>query len=198
MHKTCKCGLNDLIFAAMKQERIYKTVERISAKSGRVYRRAPHTPAPKFRGQRFTLLKDDLAQIRLELTEAEYKQVQKVAKDVSIAMGSRSLYSVPETIIEAITVSQHVLNGNTFTQMRFATLIPLKLSDKKPAGRPVKFKNGKANVVLKMHYGIAMLLNEKYNDYCELNGVAELPRTGPVWAAFLHGVEVIRAALGRG
>jgi hypothetical protein len=194
------CGMNTeqptiesgKVAAPAKQR---KTKQMVSKKTGKVYFTAIREPAPKFRGQRFTLLKDDIAQIRIELTESQYKQVQEAAKDVSIATGQYNMYSVPEVIVQAAIQSLHVLDGNSFPQWKWV-VNGFKLSDKKPAGRPVEFKNGKANVVLKMHYGIAMLLHEKYNDYCALTDRSDLPRTGPVWAAFEHGCNVIREALG--
>ena len=182
---------NSEIAAPAKQR---KTKQMVSKKTGKVYFTAIREPAPKFRGQRFTLLKDDIAQIRLELTESQYKQVQEAAKDVSIATGQYNMYSVPEVIVQAAIQSLHVLDGDY--RLEWMVNNRFKLSDKKPAGRPVEFKNGKADVVLKMHYGIAMLLHEKYNDYCALTDRSDLPRTGPVWAAFEHGCNVIREALG--
>lgn len=183
---------NSEIAAPAKQR---KTKQMVSKKTGKVYFTAIREPAPKFRGQRFTLLKDDIARIRLELTESQYKQVQEAAKDVSIATGQYNMYSVPEVIVQAAIQSLHVLDGDY--RLEWMVNNRFKLSDKKPAGRPVEFKSGKADVVLKMHYGIAMLLHEKYNDYCALTGAAELPRTGPVWAAFEHGLSVIQAALAK-
>ena len=182
---------NSEIAAPAKQR---KTKQMVSKKTGKVYFTAIREPAPKFRGQRFTLLKDDIARIRLELTESQYKQVQEAAKDVSIATGQYNMYSVPEVIVQAAIQSLHVLDGDY--RLEWMVNNRFKLSDKKPAGRPVEFKNGKADVVLKMHYGIAMLLHEKYNDYCALTDRSDLPRTGPVWAAFEHGCNVIREALG--
>lgn len=175
----------------MKQERTYKTVE-VKAKSGRVYRRPPNTPAPKFRGQRFTLLKDDLAQIRLELTEAEYRQAQEAIKDMAKAFAVGPV-SVPDAIIAAAQVSLHVMHSGKFSPRPADDVVILK--KRKSAGRPVEFKGGRANVVLKLPAHTAALLHARYEDYCVLCEVQELPRTGPVWAAFLHGVQVIRQAL---
>lgn len=178
----------------MKQERIYKTVE-VMAKSGRVYRRPPNTPAPKFRGQRYTLLKgpgEGWATTRLTLTRAQYEQVQAAAPDVARAVGYPAL-SVGDTIAIASAVSVSALDGRMFTPAA-SEIWPN--ASKRPLGRRPKFRNDVANVVLILSPGLAGDLSSQYDRYCELNGVAELPRTGPVWAAFLHGVQVIREALG--
>lgn len=193
MRKTCKCGLNRFIFAAMKQERIYKTVE-VMAKSGRVYRRPPNTPAPKFRGQRYTLLKgpgEGWATTRLTLTRAQYEQVQAAAPEVARAVGYHTL-SVGDVIAISAAISKDNLLGHTFHPA--AGIWPE--ARKKLSGRLPKFKGDIANVVLILSPRLAEDLSGLYDRYCELNGVAELPRTGPVWAAFLHGVQVIREALG--
>lgn len=178
----------------MEKQRIYKTIE-VMAKSGRVYRRPPNTPAPKFRGQRFTLLKgpgEGWATTRLTLTRAQYEQVQEASADVARAVGHYPTLSVGDVIIMAAAVSSDVLAGRTFTP----AVSIWHETRKKLSGRRPKFKGDIVNVVLVFSPRLAEGLSGLYDRYCELNGVAELPRTGPVWAAFLHGVEVIRQALG--
>ena len=193
LRKSCKCGLNEFIFAAMKQKRIYKTVE-VTAKSGRVYRCSPNTRAPKFRGQRYTLMKvpNDLwATTRLTLTREQYEQVQAAAPEVARAVGYPAL-SVGDAISIAAAISTDELSGRKFSPV--AGIWPE--TRKKLSGRRPRFKGDIATVVLIFSPKLGDDLNSLYDRYCELFGISELPRTGPVWAAFLHGVQVIREALG--
>lgn len=178
----------------MKKQRIYKTVE-VEAKSGRVYRRPPNTPAPKFRGQRYTLLKipNELwATTRLALTREQYEQVQAASTDVARAVGYPAL-SVGDVISIAAAISTDELAGRTF--MPVSGVLPE--TRKKLSGRRPKFKNNIANVVLHLSPKLGEDLNSLYDEYCSLTGAAELPRTGPVWAAFEHGLKVIREALAK-
>lgn len=188
---------NGLIYiCGMNTERTYKTVE-VKTKSGRVYRRTPTPPtppAPKFRGQRYTLLKgpdEGWATTRLTLTRAQYEQVQSAAPEVARAVGYPAL-SVGDAISKAAAISTDALAGRKFTPV--AGVWPE--TRKKLSGRRPKFKGDIANVVLIFSPRLAEDLSRLYDRYCELSDAAELPRTGPVWAAFDHGLQVIREALG--
>lgn len=195
MRKSCKCAKDCYTFAGMEKQRIYKTIEKVSA-DGKPYRRTPYKPIPKFRGQRFTLLKgpgEGWATTRLTLTRAQYEQVQAAAPDVARAVGYPAL-SVGDVISICAAISTDALAGRRFTPVAGVWLE----TRKKLSGRRPKFKSDIANVVLILSPKLAEDLSGLYERYCELNGVAELPRTGPVWAAFLHGVQVMREALGRG
>lgn len=177
----------------MEKQRIYKTIEKVSA-DGKPYRRTPYKPIPKFRGQRYTLLKgpgEGWATTRLTLTRAQYEQVQSAAPEVARAVGYHTL-SVGDVIAIAAAISKDNLLGHTFRPA--AGVWPE--ARKKLSGRRPKFKNDIANVVLILSPRLAEALSGLYDRYCELTGVSELPRTGPVWAAFLHGLSVIRDALG--
>lgn len=177
----------------MNTERIYKTIEKVSRKTGKTYRTTLREPAPKFRGQRFTLQKSGLATIRLWLTQEQYEFSAEATKDVARAWGVTGEISVPTAIVGAAQISLHVLHGGKF---ELPTAPTGRLSVSGVSGRPPAFRGGGANVVLTLERQTAKLLSDRYEQYCELTGVDQLPRTGPVWAAFEHGCNVIREALG--
>lgn len=137
---------------------------------------------------------DGFATVRLTLTKDQYQQAKEVSKVVAKAMGYAQL-TLPDAIVMAASASVFALNG---TEFRPATAQIKNLRGTKLPGRPPKFKNDKAAVILIMTTYLADELTSCYDRYAELRGVEYLPSTGPVWEAFLHGVEVIRAALGRG
>jgi len=171
-----------------------KTKQMVSKKTGKVYFTAIREPAPKFRGQRYTLLKgpdEGWATTRLTLTRAQYEQVQSAAPEVARAVGYPAL-SVGDAISKAAAISTDALAGRKFTLV--AGVWPE--TRKKLSGRRPKFKGDIANVVLIFSPRLAEDLSRLYDRYCELSDAAELPRTGPVWAAFDHGLQVIREALG--
>jgi len=177
----------------MNTERIYKTIEKVSRKTGKTYRTTLRQPAPHFRGQRFTLKKSGLATIRLWLTQEQYEFAATATKDVARAWGVTGEISVPTAIVGAAQISLHILHGGKFELPTAPTGL---LSVSGVSGRPPAFRGGGANVVLTLESHTAKLLSERYEAYCELSDAAELPRTGPVWAAFDHGLQVIREALG--
>jgi len=193
------CGMNTeqptiesgKVAAPAKQR---KTKQMVSKKTGKVYFTAIREPAPKFRGQRYTLLKgpdEGWATTRLTLTRAQYEQVQSAAPEVARAVGYPAL-SVGDAISKAAAISTDALAGRKFTLV--AGVWPE--TRKKLSGRRPKFKGDIANVVLIFSPRLAEDLSRLYDRYCELSDAAELPRTGPVWAAFDHGLQVIREALG--
>jgi len=193
------CGMNTeqptiesgKVAAPAKQR---KTKQMVSKKTGKVYFTAIREPAPKFRGQRYTLLKgpdEGWATTRLTLTRAQYEQVQSAAPEVARAVGYPAL-SVGDAISIAAAISTDALAGRKFTPV--AGVWPE--TRKKLSGRRPKFKGDIANVVLIFSPRLAEDLSRLYDRYCELSDAAELPRTGPVWAAFDHGLQVIREALG--
>lgn len=191
LHKTCKCGAICYIFAAMKE---YKTIKRISRKTGLPYRAAIRQSKPRARVQQCTY-REGLAVVRLLITKEQYEQVQAAAADVARAMGYAAL-SAPDTIVIAAAISTAHLSGTSF---RPASDMAWAGSLNKPPGRRPIFQEGHANVVLKMSPGLVELLTEHYDTYCILaGGLEQLPRTGPVWAAFLHGVQVIRESVACG
>lgn len=179
------------IFAPMKRER--KTVQ-VETCSGRVVWRTPKAPKPPKRIQRYRMRPNGFATVRLTLTREQYEHAKAASKVVAAAMGYARL-SLPDAIVMVASVSAATLAGHEFRP--FPTPAQNLRGTKLP-GRPPKFKDNKAAVILIMTMYLADELTSCYDRYAELRGVEYLPSTGPVWEAFLHGVEVIRAALGRG
>lgn len=175
------------IYLCIMKER--KTIKVISA-SGKEYYRRPYVPTPPPRRQRYTMLRN-LAVIRLVLTPEEYSQVKEAENAIGRAGGANVTLTTPDIIIGAVQASLRVLQGNTLN-IAGSTYAPMK----KAPGRPAHTCKGHVVVMLNVSEDIPLRLSKYYDKYCELEGVEAFPASGPIWAAFRHGVRVIKEALG--